>query len=140
MTNLYFAKTTGRSGRAGFLPADEHAEAAVQRIGDGEIVQVKLVRPRSLHWHRMYFGICTTIGEMQDPARDQDSIDHELRVLAGHFDVIHARKGNELYEVRTPKRIAFDKLTAEQWEALWPSLELSIRERFGEQYLKGPSW
>ena len=39
-------------------------------------------------------------------------------------------------EVRVPKRIAFHKLSADEWGALWPSLELAIRENFGEEYLR----
>lgn len=113
------------------IPQDDAAKRGVRRMGDGECVEVTIVRPRSVQWHRMYRGICAVIGENQDPARDGDSIDYELRVLAGHFDVMHIAG----HEVRVPKRIAFAKLSAEKWEALWPSLELAIRERFGDEYL-----
>ncbi|MGI9158968.1 MAG: hypothetical protein ACR2K1_04370 [Saprospiraceae bacterium] len=123
-----------RGGDA-LIPAEESSTAAVRKLADGQAVRVNIVAPRSVHWHRKYFGICRDIGENQDPARDESSIDMELRVLAGHFESMHVRKGNELYEVRTPKRIAFDRLRAEEWEKLWPSLELAIRERFGSEYL-----
>lgn len=132
--DLYLAKVSSKSGRPGLAPADPETAEALAKLGDGECLLMRPVKVRSLHWHRMYFGICRTIGENQDPQRDESSIDMELRVLAGHYDVLHARKGNSLYEVRTPKRIAFDKLTADEWAALWQGLELAGRERFGDEY------
>lgn len=130
----YYLAKTSRNGRFGLVPADSETADALAKMGDGELVLVKPIKIRSLRWHRLYFALCREIGQNQDPQRDESSIDFELRVLAGHYDVLHARKGNSLYEVRTPKRIAFDKLTADQWRDLWPSLELAGRERFGEEY------
>ena len=134
--DMYLAKVSSKSGRPGLAPADPETAEALAKLGDGECLLMRPVKVRSLHWHRMYFGICRTIGENQDPARDESSIDMELRVLAGHYDVLHARKGNSLYEVRTPKRIAFDKLTADEWSALWQGLELAGRERFGDSFFE----
>lgn len=114
------------------IPQDDAAKRGVRRMGDGECVEVTIVRPRSVQWHRMYRGICATIGENQDPARDGDSIDYELRILAGHYHVMYV----EGFEVRTPKRIAFAKLSAEKWAELWPSLELAIRNKWGNEYLE----
>jgi hypothetical protein len=134
--SLYLTKVSGKKS-VGLVPTDAYSETALGKLGDGECAIFKMVRPRSIHWHRMYFGICAQIGQMQDPVRDQDSIDYELRALAGHYYPMQARKGNSLYEVRIPKRIAFDKLTADEWATLWPSLELAGRERFGDVYFDG---
>jgi hypothetical protein len=118
----------------GFLPGDEDADNLHKKLGAGELMTFEPVLIRSLPWHRMYFGICRSIGQNQDPPRDEDSIDHELRVLAGHYDVMHIN-GLEGVEVRIPKRIAFKKLDADGWAKLWPSLELAIREKFGDEYI-----
>jgi acetylornithine deacetylase/succinyl-diaminopimelate desuccinylase-like protein len=164
-----------KKGR-GFLPADEEAARMHVKMDDNECVLVEIIQPRSVPWHRMYFGICRAIGQNQDPPRDESSIDHELRVRAGHFDVLFVGKDEgleklarmvdsvvttirtnlsgaerlakvidaiaialheraEKKEVRVPKRIAFAKLTADQWADLWPSLELAIRETYGEEYI-----
>lgn len=116
------------------VPADADALRGVRKMGEGECVEVSIVRPRSLKWHRMYKAICAEIGKNQDPRRDGDSIDYELRILAGHFDVLPV-DGHEGIEIRTPKRIAFAKLSAEKWAELWPSLELAIRTKWGEGYI-----
>lgn len=124
---IWLAKT-----ERGFAPADEESIGTHRRMGMGEIAEFAIVRPRSLQWHRMYFGICRAIGQNQDPPRDEDSIDHELRVRAGHYDVMIV----DTVEVRVPKRIAFAKLDGQAWQELWPSLELAIREYFGEEYVQ----
>lgn len=128
---LWLAKVE-RDGKVGLIPTDDESRAALRRMGQGECAQVEIIRPRSLPWHRMYFGICREIGKNQDPVRDESSIDHELRVRAGHFDVLWV----DGHECRVPKRIAFARLSPDEWEALWPSLELAIREHFGEEYLR----
>lgn len=131
----WFAKVS-RGGKVGLIPTDAESEALLRKMGDGECAEFKIVRPRSVPMHRRYFGICRSIGENQDPQRDEDSIDAELRILAGHYEIMRLRdpKSGVLFEVRTPKRIAFDKLTHDEWMALWPSLELAGRERFGNEY------
>jgi hypothetical protein len=122
-----------RKGK-GFLPADQEADELHRKLGDGELIALKVLKIRNLAWHRMYFGICRNIGLNQDPPRDESSIDHELRIRAGHYDVMHLHDV-EGVEIRMPKRIAFDRMTGDEWEALWPSLELAIREHFGDEYI-----
>lgn len=124
--NGYLAK----KGR-GFMPADEEAARFHVRMVEGECVYTKFVRVRSLPWHKMYFGICREIGKNQDPQRSEASIDGELRIRAGHFDSFQV----DGHDCRMPRRIAFDQLTADEWAELWPSLELAIREHFGEEYI-----
>lgn len=127
---LWLARFT-RGAIIGLIPTDDESRRAINRLGDGECVEVEVVRPRSVPWNRMYFGICREIGKNQDPMRDESSIDHELRVRAGHFDVLWV----DGHECRVPKRIAFARLTPDEWAELWPSLELAIREHFGDEYL-----
>lgn len=124
---MWFAKRP-----RGFIATDEQSARFHASMADGECAVFEVVRPRSVQWHRMYFGICREIGFNQDPQRTEDSIDGELRVRAGHFDMFFV----DGHEVRMPKRIAFNKLDGEEWSALWPSLELAIRETFGEEYIQ----
>jgi len=108
-------------------PADEPSSKLVSRLAPGEGLVMNVLKVRSLEWHRMYFGCCREIGQNCDPVRDENSIDYELRVRAGHFDVMFV----DGHEIRVPKRIAFDKLTSDQWAGLWPSLDLAMFETFG---------
>lgn len=127
---MYLAKVS-KGGKIGFVPADDAATTELAKLGDGEVIECSIIRPRSIQWNRMYWALCRTIGENQDPERDEDSIDAELRILAGHFDVMYV--GN--HEVRVPKRIAFDKLDADGWAKYWQKVEQAVAYRFGASYI-----
>lgn len=121
--NGWFAKV----GHSNLLaPADEPSSKLVAGLGEGEGLVMSVKKVRSIYWHNMYFAICQHIGELQDPVRSKDSIDAELRVYAGHFDVMPG----DGFEIRVPRRIAFDKLSAQEWSVLWKSLDLAMQERF----------
>lgn len=130
MSRLWFAKVR-RGEKAGLIPTDEDSRALVNRLSEGECVEVEVSRPRSVQFNRLYWGLCRTIGENQDPQRDEDSIDAELRVLAGHFEVMYVAG----HEVRVPKRIAFNKMTADEWNEYFRKAEIAIAERFGPEFL-----
>jgi hypothetical protein len=119
----------------GFMPADEEADDLHRRLGVGELAVVKVLRIRSLPWHRMYFGICRHIGKNQDPPRDENSIDKELRIRAGHYDVMQIH-GVEGVEVRVPKHINFDSMEADKWAEYWKKAELAICEHYGPEYIR----
>ena len=121
-----------REDKVGLIPTDDAARELLAKMGDGEFAIFSVMRPRSLQWHRMYFGLCATIGQNQDPERDADSIDMELRVLAGHYDVMYVGE----HEVRVPKRIAFEKMDADAWAEYWKRAEQAIVVRFGPQYIE----
>lgn len=120
-----------RGKKVGLIPTDDAGRAIIDRMEVGECAEFSIVRPRSVPWHRMYFGICRAIGENQDPPRDESSIDYELRILAGHYEVMYI----DGHEVRVPKRIAFEKLTGDEWADLWKSIEQAIVVRFGPEYV-----
>jgi hypothetical protein len=117
-----------RVGSTGFLvPACKASSEIVGRLGAGEGLVMSVKKVRSLSWHNMYFGCCRAIGQNCEPERDEDSIDAELRIRAGHFDVMFV----EGHEIRVPKRIAFDKLSADEWANLWRKLDYAMQEGFG---------
>lgn len=128
---VWLAKVS-RAGKSGLIPTDDESRALLNRMAEGECAEVEIVRPRSLSWHRMYFGICSTIGKNQDPPRDVSSIDYEVRILAGHYEVMYVQG----HEVFVPKRIAFHKMDGDEWAEYWQRAEMAIRERFGNEYVQ----
>ncbi len=96
------------------IPTDDESRTIIKRMKEGECVEVNFERSRSWQWHKMYKGICRSIAENQDPPRDPDEIDYEVRYYAGHYTTIWTKNGEQL---QIPKRIAFNMLTADEWEA-----------------------
>lgn len=110
------------------VSTDEESLAVIRKMGQGECRLFAPIRVRNAAQHRLYFKLCRTIGQNQDPERDENSIDAELRFRAGHKEFVGMIGGQELW---IPKRIAFDKLSAEEWDDLMPRLELAASETFG---------
>jgi hypothetical protein len=111
-------------------PADEDAEKGVAKMGDGECVLVTIERARCPILFRKYHAMCQRIAE--NTGRDKDGIDYEIRILAGHYNVLPG----DGFEIRTPKRIAFAKLSQEQWEDYFQRAEQAIAEKWGPEYLE----
>lgn len=132
---LWLAKAR-RGEKVGLVPTDEDSDAAIRRLGDGELVSVEIIRPRSVSMHRRLFAILTSIGENQEPQRDPEDVLDELKILAGHYKsmILRDPRSGVLFEVRTPKSIAFGRLTHDEFMAIWPSLEKAGIERFGAEY------
>jgi len=128
---LWLAKVQ-RGNKLGLIPTDDQSRAVLGRMDDGECAEFDIRRPRSVQWNRMYWGMCREIGENQDPQRDEDSIDSELRIRAGHYELMFV----DGHEVRVPRRLAFDKMDADEWADYWQRVELAISERFGSEYLR----
>lgn len=157
-----------REHRVGLIPTDDAGRELLAKMEHGECAEFAIIRPRSIQWHRLYFALCRTIGENQDPPRDESSIDYELRILSGHYEVMRlggAHPGADLLrrvhtlvgrmlpalvrqslealitqlsqgtEVRVPKRIAFDRMTGDEWAEYWKKAEQAIVVRFGEEYI-----
>lgn len=121
-----------RGDKLGLVPTDDASRAALARMEDGEVCEFQFSRVRSVQWNKKYWAMCREIGENQDPARDEDSIDAELRILAGHFEVYYFDCG----QVRVPKRLAFDKLDGDGWAEYYKKVEVAIAERFGPEYIQ----
>lgn len=118
------------------IPTDAEGERFIRKLEPGECAIFEVSRPRSVQWNRLYWSLCRTIGENQDPQRDESSIDLELRIRSGHYEVFLL----DGHEIRVPKRIAFAEMDATEWEALWPSIEQAIAERFGSEYIQESRW
>lgn len=109
-------------------PNDETSAKWLSRKEEGEMVLMKPIGVRSGDWHRWYFGSCRAIGIQQEPERSEWTIDYSLRFWSGHVEETRDHNGRVL---EVAKRIAFDKLSPEEWATIWPSLEKTMIERYG---------
>lgn len=114
------------------IPADEKAVKAIKRLGEGEAILLAMERSRSPEWHRWFMGGCAAIAEGIAQSGDRQLTTHAvkevLKLYAGHIDKVRDKYGNE---TDIPRSIAFDKLDADEWAELFPSLDAAAHEHFG---------
>lgn len=108
------------------VPADDKATKAIKRLGVGEAVQLMMERSRSPDWHRWFMGGCAAIAQNSYEPMTTHAAKELLKLKAGHFDPYEIH--GEILKV--PRSIAFEKLTADEWAELWPSLDQAAREHF----------
>ena len=85
----------------GLLPDDERATEALRGIKIGQTVAVEVTRPRNIQHHRLYWAMCTKIGNALDVA--PENISDVLKLRTGHFVVVHTKTG----PVHLPRSISF---------------------------------
>lgn len=105
------------------MPCDETALAALRKLKDQQAVRLHIDRVRSPEWHRLYFKRCAVIGE--NLGLSTDAVDAKTRMMAGHVELAGQWEGRDLL---VPARIAFDKLSADGWNAIWLGLEKAHEE------------
>lgn len=109
------------------LPVDDKCVRALRKLEDGEAVEVELKRSRSPSWHRFFMKCCAVIGDHQEPVKSTHQMKEAIKMAAGHVETLISPNGTEY---KFAKSIAFDKLTPDEWEELWPSLEDAMRLEF----------
>lgn len=109
------------------LPADDKAVRAIRKLEEGEAVQLEMQRSRSVPHHRFFMKCCSVIGQNQDPIRTEHQIKEALKEAAGHVDTLRSPNGTVF---TFPRSIAFAKLSADEWNDLWPSLDEAMRREF----------
>ena len=87
-------------------PVDEAGEAAMRSIGQGEIVEVSLRRPRNPQHHRLFWALAALVWEqVQGPEYPTvESLVVRLKIATGHRDEYHFEDGLVAF---VPRSIAF---------------------------------
>jgi hypothetical protein len=113
MTKFFAAKNL-HSLRA----IDPDGEAIISKIGQGEIVQLEIKRPRNIKHHRMYWALVTLVHENLDGERYKtpDDFHAALKVAAGIGTRI-VLPNNEI--VMIPGSIAFHKMDQTAFDAFY---------------------
>jgi hypothetical protein len=134
-SRLYFA-------RAGDFLVSTDAESLgfIRKLGDGEETVFKPLRPRSLQWHRKYWGMLSDIAphlteiniSLGDtpammPVNSAEDLHVAIKLITGHCLTQHI-KGTP-YVLRIPKPTDFSSMTADEWGPFYERALQAIHER-----------
>lgn len=89
---------------AGLVPADDEARDLLRSIKLGATVGLELSRPRNIRFHRLYWGLCSTIADSIGARRE--TISDVLKIKTGHVRVIKTKGGM----LELPASISFAKM------------------------------
>lgn len=107
MAEMYLTRTM-----RGFEPDDDDARRSLGRIPVGTTVRCEIVKPRSVTQLRRYWAMCALVAENHAELHTREQVDQALRLLTGHVDLVQVGE----HTLRLPRRIAFAKLSQDEWE------------------------
>ena len=82
---------------------DVAGDAAMRRIGLGELVSVEVKRPRKIKFHAKFFAMLQIILQNQEHYKSIDDLLCICKLRTGHFHTVLTKQG----EVQIPECISF---------------------------------
>lgn len=107
----FFAKSLGT-----LRPADEKAAELLRGMPMGEVVRVKITRPRNVAHHRKFFALLNLVYQNQERYESLEHLLVALKISVGHFETVVMPSGQIIY---TPKSIAFHNMDQGQFEQFY---------------------
>ncbi|HEY3876870.1 MAG TPA: hypothetical protein VGM92_15485 [Candidatus Kapabacteria bacterium] len=95
---LFFCKHLGA-----LRSTDSDSERALQKLTNGEIIELEFRKPRNIRFHRLYWKLCQTVAENMPVTCDAETISDIIKLRTGHTRRYKTKK--QLYEV--PASISF---------------------------------
>ena len=109
---------------AGLVPADDEARELMRGIKLGATVGVDVSKPRNIRFHRLYWGLASTIA--QAIGAQSENVSDVIKLRSGHFTVV-ATKTERL---RLPRSISFSKMSGDEFKAFFERACLVVTEEF----------
>ena len=102
-------------------PTDDDGEAIIRTLGQGELVQVEVKRPRNIRHHRYFFALINLVWENSDHEKwpTVDDLLTEVKLITGHYDRRVIEFQGQKVNVLTPKSISFAAMDQPAFEAFF---------------------
>jgi hypothetical protein len=108
---LYFRRTLG-----GLKPTDEAGEEVVRKVPMGEIVAVKIKRPRNLGHHKKFFALLKIVFANQEIYKSEAALLAAIKIATGHCTPLVLDGGQKAF---IPSSISFAAMDQTAFEAFW---------------------
>ena len=90
--------------------ADAASEAYLKKLGMGEMVRVKVTKPRNIKFHRKFFALLNVGFENQDIYTDFEHWRRAVTIEAGYFEDLRMIDGTTQREAKSISFARMDEL------------------------------
>ena len=113
MTKFLVVKNLGA-----LRPVDENGEAIVQKLGQGELVEIELRRPRNLRHHRKFWALMSLVWEQLDHAEypNVEALVTRIKIAVGHRTRIEFSDGTVAF---IPRSISFAQMDQSEFDTFF---------------------
>lgn len=109
---------------SGLIPADDESRELLRSIKLGATVSLELSRPRNIRFHRLYWGLCSTIASAI--GAQSENVSDVIKLRSGHFTVVQTKTER----LRLPKSISFAKMDQAEFKAFFEQACRVVCEEF----------
>jgi len=105
----------------------------MNKLGQGEVVDVEVKRPRRIKFHRLFWGLMQLVWQNltdHDTYPTVESLVTEMKILTGHYDRQDIAFDGKRYPVLTPKSIRFAAMDDTEFSAFFARCADLIAERW----------
>ncbi|MBN6820671.1 DUF1367 family protein [Methylobacterium organophilum] len=113
----------------GFVPADIHAEEAMQKVAVGSTVMLTVRRPRNPAHHRKLFALFAVVLEQTDRWADSTVLLEDLKLATGLFETRVSALTGMPYPV--PASISFAAMSQDRFAAWYEKAIRVLSEHLG---------
>lgn len=102
----------------GFAAHDDAAREYLRKVKLGDVVKCEIIRPRSVRYHRRFFGMLNTVWQACGDWQTVDELLVELKFRAGLVNkqrVIDKATGEVLAEIIKPRSISFAAMSDDEF-------------------------
>jgi hypothetical protein len=142
---VWFAKVTGRSGKAGLIPTDADSGKVVDGMADGECRAFEPVAIRDQVSFRRFWHLMQVTGKHVQTIEidrvgghpvlmriwDEDSACEAIKFCCGHYDTMPV--GSTDYAIRKARSISFRKMKQDEWAKFLPPVYDALLEKVAPQ-------
>ena len=103
-------------------PVNEAGEDVVRHLGQGEVVELELRRPRNVQHHRLYWALLTLVWEQLDDREKYPTVETlhtEVKIISGHYDRRDIVMDGKRYPVLIPRSIGFHAMDQDAFSAFF---------------------
>lgn len=99
-------------------PTDETGQELINRISQGQVVEVTVRQPRNLQHHRLFWALMTVVHRNVDQSEypTRENLVNHIKYKTGHCEVFYAKDGATLF---TPKSISFAAMDQTEFSAFY---------------------
>jgi len=105
-----------RKTMRGLQPVDDTGNELVDALALGDVVRVKVTRPRNIHHHRKFWALMQLVYQNQEHYQSIDHMVAAVKVATGHSDALTTKTSDVIY---LPKSIAFHKMDQQEFSQFY---------------------
>ena len=109
----------------GLVPNCHESQCYYEKLKQGDLVEVKVVKSRNLQWHKKFFALLHLGHDNQEHYTTFDDYEFAMKLATGWCSKVVRSDGEILYN---PKSYSFNSMNQDEFEAIYDeTINITLR-------------